>query len=360
MWKRYGDIAIVEENFAAIERYMALTARNRFDSPAANEYQWGDWVSFEALESHDGGAFEKGPDGKKRPRADALVYWHFLGGCHWLWDAQMCAEMAAALGKTTTAALYRAMADEARTYVRQRFLESDGLLPQALRGMQTPALFALKFGIIEKPEAIAATKAALLKNIKDHGDCLQTGFLGTPIILDVLTYEVGRPDIAYKLLLQRKNPSWLHSVEQGATTVWERWNGYSKAEGFLRLSMKSYNHYAYGAVLDWMYGTMAGIQTDPKSPGWRHFVLAPKPDRRMGKVSAQFDSPYGRIASEWVYAPDGTLTWRFTVPPNASATVHLPDGGTKEYGAGTYTVKGGCPAWTYARQDMDRPRAEAF
>ena len=336
MWKRYGDIAIVEENFAAIERYMALTAKNRFDSPAANEYQWGDWVSFEALESHDGGAFEKGPDGKKRPRADALVYWHFLGGCHWLWDAQMCAEMAAALGKTTTAARYRAMADEARTYVRQRFLESDGLLPQALRGMQTPALFALKFGIIEKPEAIAATKAALLKNIKDHGDCLQTGFLGTPIILDVLTYEVGRPDIAYKLLLQRKNPSWLHSVEQGATTVWERWNGYSNAEGFLRLSMKSYNHYAYGAVLDWMYGTMAGIQTDPKSPGWRHFVLAPKPDRRMGKVSAQFDSPYGRIESAWAYEKDGTWNWRVCVPPNTAATVEMPNGERREVVAGEH------------------------
>ena len=126
--------------------------------------------------------------------------------------------------------------------------------------MQTPALFALKFGVLEKPEAIKATKDALLKNIKDHGDCLQTGFLGTPLILDVLTHEVARPDVAYTLLLQRKNPSWLHSVEQGATTIWERWNGYSKADGFLRLSMKSYNHYAYGAVLEWMYGMMAGIK----------------------------------------------------------------------------------------------------
>ncbi len=352
MWKRYGDIAIVEENFAAVERYMALTAKNRFDSPAANEYQWGDWVSFEALESHDGGAFEKGPDGKRRPMADALVYWHFLGGCYWLMDAQMCAEMAEALGNAEAAARYRAMADEARVYVRRRFLEPDGMLPRCLRGMQTPALFALKFGVLEKPEAVKATKDALLKNIREHGDCLQTGFLGTPLILDVLTYEVGRPDVAYTLLLQRKNPSWLHSVEQGATTIWERWNGYSKAEGFLRLSMKSYNHYAYGAVLEWMYGTMAGIQPDPKSPGWRHFVLAPKPDRRMGHVSARYDSPYGRIESAWTYAPDGTLTWRFTVPPNASATVHLPDGGTKEYGAGTYTVNGECSA---VEELMPRP-----
>jgi alpha-L-rhamnosidase len=336
MWKRYGDIAIVEENFAAIERYMALTARNRFDSPAANEYQWGDWVSFEALESHDGGAFEKGPDGQKRPKADALVYWHFLGGCYWLWDAQMCAEMAEALGKAEVAAKYRAMTDEARTYVRRRFLEADGLLPRCLRGMQTPALFALKFGVLEKPEAIRATKDALLKNIKDHGDCLQTGFLGTPLILDVLTHEVARPDVAYTLLLQRKNPSWLHSVEQGATTIWERWNGYSKADGFLRLSMKSYNHYAYGAVLEWMYGTMAGIQPDPKSPGWRHFILAPKPDRRMGHVTAQFDSPYGRIESAWAYEKDGTWNWRVCVPPNTTATVEMPNGERREVVAGEH------------------------
>ena len=339
MWKRYGDIAIVEENFAAVERYMALTAINKFDSPAANEYQWGDWVSFEALESHDGGAFEKGPDGKKRPRADALVYWHFLGGCYWLMDAQMCAEMAEALGKAEAAARYRAMADDALAYVRGRFLEADGMLPRCLRGMQTPALFALKCGVLVRPDAIAATKETLLKNIREHGDCLQTGFLGTPLILDVLTYEVGRPDVAYTLLLQRKNPSWLHSVEQGATTIWERWNGYSKAEGFLRLSMKSYNHYAYGAVLEWMYGTMAGIQPDPKCPGWRHFVLAPKPDRRMGHVNARYDSPYGRIESVWEYKNDGGWKWRVTVPPNTTATVEIPTGRKIEVAAGEHVFK---------------------
>ena len=342
MWKRYGDRTIVEENFDAIERYMALTAKNKFDSPAANEYQWGDWVSFEALESHDGGAFEKDANGKKVPKADALVYWHFLGGCYWLWDAQMCAEMAAALGKADAAVRYRTMSDEARGYVRKRFLEADGLLPQCLRGMQTPALFALKFGILEKPEAIAATKDALLKNIRDHGDCLQTGFLGTPIILDVLTCEVGRPDVAYTLLLQRKNPSWLHSVEQGATTIWERWNGYSKADGFLRLSMKSYNHYAYGSVLDWMYDTMAGIRPDPDAPGWRHFVLAPVPDRRVGRVHAAFESPYGTIESAWAYCGNDEIRFRFRVPPNTTARVVLPDGTEREVASGIhkYSIKG--------------------
>ena len=336
MWKRYGDLSIVEENFDAIGRYMDLTARNKFDSPAANGFQWGDWVSFEALESHDGGAFETDENGVRRPKAEALVYWHFLGGCHWLQDARMCAEMAAALGRGDDAARYSGMAEEALAYVRRRFLEPDGMLPRCLRGMQTPALFALKFGIFESPDAAAATKAALLENISGHGGCLQTGFLGTPIILDVLSSDADGLKAAYSLLLQRKNPSWLYSVDQGATTVWERWNGYTKEDGFLKLSMKSFNHYAYGAVLEWMYGTMAGIMPDPESPGWRHFVLYPKPDRRMGRVSARFDSPYGAIESEWAYSPDGTLSWRFTVPPNTSATVRYPDGRVQECCAGTY------------------------
>jgi alpha-L-rhamnosidase len=234
------------------------------------------------------------------------------------------------------------MADEARNHVRKHFLEADGLLPQCLRGMQTPALFALKFGILEKPEAIAATKDALLKNIRDHGDCLQTGFLGTPIILDVLTCEVGRPDVAYTLLLQRDNPSWLYSVDQGATTIWERWNGYSKADGFLRLSMKSYNHYAYGSVLDWMYGTMAGIRPDPDAPGWRHFVLAPVPDRRVGRVHASFESQYGTIESAWEYGGDDEIGFCFRVPPNTTARVVLPDGTEREVASGIhrYSIKG--------------------
>ena len=342
MWKRYGDLAIVEENFDAIERYMALTAKNKFDSPAANPYQWGDWLSFEPLESHDGGAFEKDAKGKTVPKADALVYWHFLGGCHWLMDAAMCSEMAGALGKKEASARYGKMEEEAREYVRRRFLGKDGGLPDFMRNMQTPNLFAVKCGIFEKPEAEASAKKALLENIKNHGNCLQTGFLGTPIILDVLTYGLGRADVAYTLLLQRDNPSWLYSVDQGATTVWERWNGYSKADGFLRLSMKSYNHYAYGSVLDWMYGTMAGIRPDPDAPGWRHFVLAPVPDRRVGRVQAAFESQYGTIESAWAYGGDDEIMFRFRVPPNTTARVVLPDGTEREVASGIheYSIKG--------------------
>ena len=132
--------------------------------------------------------------------------------------------------------------------------------------MQTPALFALKSGLLEG-DAKERTVVALRKNIADRGDCLQTGFLGTSIIMDTLT-ECGAADVAYTLLLQHKNPSWLYSVDQGATTVWERWNSYSKAEGFGPVAMNSFNHYAYGAVLAWMYKTAAGIAPDSSAPGF--------------------------------------------------------------------------------------------
>ena len=151
-------------------------------------------------------------------------------------------------------------------------------------------------------------------------------------------YGGFRPDVAYTLLLQRKNPSWLYSVLQGATTVWERWNGYTKEEGFLKLSMKSYNHYAYGAVLEWMYATMAGIRPDPESPGWKHFILAPKPDRRLGRAGARFESPYGTIESAWRYDGDGSLKWRVRIPPNTSATVVMPTGEKRELKAGVYKL----------------------
>ena len=203
--------------------------------------------------------------------------------------------------------------------------------------MQTPALFALKLGLVEG-EAKARMAAALKKNIADHGDCLQTGFLGTSILMNTLTYDVGAPDMAYTLLLQHKNPSWLYSVDQGATTIWERWNSYTKKDGFGSAGMNSFNHYAYGAVLAWMYGTMAGIKGDVAKPGFKHIILAPVPNKRIGHVKACFRSPYGPIKSAWNYDAAGKWTWTFTIPANTTATVTVPGEQPKEYVAGTYTV----------------------
>ena len=345
MWKQFGDTTIVDANWDAMEKYLALTAANKFDSPRGNTHQWADWLSFEDYESAGGGlgnripAWEKKPNGKRGPRAVTLDYWHFLGGCYWLWDALMMADMAEATGRTAAVAKYRKMADEARAYLREKFIDkTDGMVLKPFRANQTPALFVLKFGLLTDAKAIAATKAALLKNIKDHGDCLTTGFLGTSILMDTLTYDVGAPEVAYTLLLQHKNPSWLYSVDQGATTIWERWNSYVKATGFGPVGMNSFNHYAYGAVVAWMYGSMAGIREDVKKPGFKHIILAPIPDKRVGNVTAAFDSAYGKITSAWRYGRDGKWIWTFSIPANTTATVMVPGGETKEYVSGTYTI----------------------
>ena len=336
MWKQSGDTAIVDANWESMRRYMALVDEMKYESKQAREHQWADWLSYEKLESRSRAAYNVAADGTRTPKPDALVYWQYLGCCYWLWDARMMAEMARATGRGDEAAAYGEMADRALAFLRGRFVDkSDGMLIGLFRDMQTPALFALKLGVLESADAVAATKTALVKNIKDHGECLQTGFLGTSIIMDTLTYDVGAPEVAYTLLLQHNHPSWLYTVDQGATTFWERWNSYTKASGFGPSDMNSFNHYAYGAVVAWMYGAMAGIRAG-EDGGFRHFTLSPVPDRRMGRVSAAYRSQYGTIKSSWAYGDDGKCVWTFTIPANTTATVRLPGGVAEELPSGTY------------------------
>jgi alpha-L-rhamnosidase len=248
-------------------------------------------------------------------------------------------QMALATGRKFAASKYLRMEKEARKYIREKFFNESGKFRLAqLNTMQTPALFALKLDLVEG-EAKARMIAALKKNIADHGDCLQTGFLGTSILMDTLT-ENGMVDVAYTLLLQHKNPSWLYSVDQGATTIWERWNSYVKATGFGPVGMNSFNHYAYGAVLAWIYKTAAGIAADPDAPGFKNIVMSPKPDRRLGSVKAVYKTPHGIVKSAWRYDGDMWI-WNFTVPAGATATVTspVPDAKAVAYKPGSYEIK---------------------
>ena len=340
VWKQFGDTKLLEDNWAAMEKFVARVNETKYDYEATKGenggYQWADWVGYEDLESCSGRAWK---DGKLRP--EAKLYWNYLGACYWRWDAQMMEAMATAIGKD--AAKYAKMAEEAKEYLKKNFFAADGLLVEPMRGMQTPALFALKLGLVDG-DAKAKTIEALKRNFADHGDCLQTGFLGTSILMETLT-ENGMSDIAYTLLLQHKNPSWLYSVDQGATTIWERWNSYTKEKGFGPVGMNSFNHYAYGAVLAWIYKSAAGIAADPKAPGFKNIIMAPKPDKRVGFVKAEYKSAAGLIKSHWRYESTQTdfgmkWVWDFTVPEGAHATVSLPDGSEpKEYEAGTYHLE---------------------
>jgi len=340
VWKQFGDNAIVEQNWEAMERYMALLDKTRFETAAIGDvkkaYQWADWLSCEKYESFSEKAFEKGADGKLVPRAEAVKYWDYLGGCHWLADAQMMAAMARGTGRD--AAKYEQMAEKARAHVKARFFAAkDGMIDPLFRDMQTPALFALRLGLVEG-EAKARTIKALRENFAAHGDCLQTGFLGTAILLDTLS-ENGMNDLAYTLLLQHRHPSWLYSVDQGATTIWERWNSYTRKDGFGSSGMNSFNHYAYGSVLAWIYKTAAGIAADPAQPGFRRIVMRPVPNRRLGYVRASYRSAAGLVTSAWRYE-DSRWIWEFSVPEGAVAEVTLPNGtAPREYAAGKHRVE---------------------
>ena len=340
VWKQFGDRSVIEENWEAMERFMQHVDETKYDHRALvaenGNYQWADWLSYEPLESHGGGAFTRDRHGNRMPLPDAVVYWNYLGACYWAMDAAMMCDMAAATGRD--AGRYAGMAERAREYLRETFLDGRGGFRTAIfNTMQTPALFALRNGLVEGA-ARERMIARLRANFAEHGGCLQTGFLGTSILMQTLT-DNGMADLAWDLLFQRKNPSWLYSVDNGATTIWERWNSYTLEHGMGPKGMNSFNHYAYGCVCQWIWETAAGIAADPAQPGFRHIVMRPLPDRRLGSLTAEYRSAAGLIRSAWKYE-DESWIWDFTVPDGATATVSLPDGSpSKEYGPGSYHVE---------------------
>ena len=341
VWKQFGDTAIIDENWAAMERFMDHVNATRYDHAALagenGNYQWADWLSYEPLESCSGRAFfQAGPGHPRSLLPDARTYWNYLGASYWVIDAGMMRDMALATGRD--AARYEAMAEAAKEYLKESFLDGKGgFKTPILNTMQTPALFALKNGLVEG-DAREALCARLRGNFAAHDGCLQTGFLGTSILMETLT-ENGMADLAWDLLFQRRNPGWLYSVDNGATTIWERWNSYTRESGLGPQGMNSFNHYAYGCVCEWLWETAAGIAADPVAPGFRHIIMRPVPDRRLGSLEAEFRSAAGPVRSAWRYEGDRWV-WTFTVPEGASASVTLPgETESREYGPGSYTVE---------------------
>ena len=335
VWKQFGDNGIIEESWESMERYMDHLNVTKYDHNALSgengNYQWADWLSYEPLESCGGGTSK---NGKLLP--EAIDYWNYLCASYWAIDAAMMRDMATATGRD--AQKYEQMTAEVKAYIRSQFLNEQGdFKTEILNTMQTPALFLLKNGILEG-EAKERTISRLRQNFADHGNCLQTGFLGTSILMSTLT-ENGMTDIAYDLLFQRKNPSWIYSIDNGATTIWERWNSYTLESGMGPRGMNSFNHYAYGCVCQWLWETAAGIATDTSAPGFCHIIMRPIPDRRLGHIEAEYRSTAGLIKSAWHYQGDKWI-WTFTIPEGATATVTLPgETMSKDYKTGTYTVR---------------------
>ena len=334
IWKQFGDTEIVEQSWKSMEKYINHINETRYDHNALIEengnYQWADWLSYEPLESCGGGAF-----GPKGPLPEAVEYWNYLSASYWLLDAGMMRDMAIGTGRD--ASRYETMTRDAKTYIRERFFDENGKFKtDILNTMQTPALFALKNNILDGA-AKEAMIGRLRKNFAEHGNSLQTGFLGTSILMPTLS-ENGMSDIAWELLFQRKNPSWIYSIDNGATTIWERWNSYMIDKGMGPKGMNSFNHYAYGVVCEWIWETAAGIASDPANPGFRHIIMKPVPDKRLGYLKAEYHSASGVIRSAWKYEGDNWI-WEFSVPDGCTATVTLPgETQSKEYEAGDYKI----------------------
>ena len=323
LWKWYGRREVVDLHWDSMSRYM------RFLASHEEPYQinHGDWLAFEHVVKKPDGTDGEAPD----PRQVKL-----LNACFRIWTDMFMKEMAEATGRMEDARHYAEEERRHRTEFSERYVCADGTLKAEFKG-QCNDLYMLKLGLCGDEAAAEATKRDLVSNIKAHGNRLQTGFLGTAILMPTLTFEANAPELAYTLLLQDRFPSWLYSVEQGATTIWERWNGYTKEKGFGPVIMNSFNHYAYGCVLEWLFAAAAGIRQEPGGIGWKRFVLAPVPDRRIGSVDAAFVSPEGRIASSWQYVGDG-WTWSFEIPAGTTAMVTPPGGTPRIYGPGCHKI----------------------
>ena len=240
VWKAYGDLTIVEENWDAMTRFMEwcdTTGR------AAKKGNWllCDWLSYEKLTIDQRTSWQKGTCTE-----DHLSYQHFLNYCYMVSDARMMSEMAQALGKD--GAIYADIEKRFTEKLLAGWFKADGSLVDLFEGMQTPRLMALKIGIGDTKRHLEELKTI----IHNNGDRLATGFVGTSELLEQLS-RYGEHTLAWTIVLQHAFPSWLYSVDQGATTVWERWDGYRKDKGFGDVGMNSYNHYAYGSVVGWLF-----------------------------------------------------------------------------------------------------------
>jgi alpha-L-rhamnosidase len=272
----------------------------------------------------------------------------FLVTAYHVFDLGIMDKVAQALGKTEDADRFMKRYNERKEFFNKTFVNADkktiGLIGGGIfrpasekavfkvSDVQTSYAVGLALGVFNEeniPYMVKNLAAAVERENKDDNDIirpkysLMTGFIGTAWISKALS-DYGHSDLAYKVLQNNKYPSWLYAVDQGATTIWERLNGYTVENGFGgNNSMNSFNHYSFGAIGQWMLAYSLGIQRD--EPGFKKFILQPEPDPtgQMTWVKGYYDSPYGRINSSWTVAK-GLLTYKATVPANSVATLYLP------------------------------------
>lgn len=329
-WLQSGDKQVIEENWDGMVRYLSAIESKNPDHLWRKDfgYAFGDWLTPTITTPED-----------------------LIATAYWAYDASLMHDMAAATGRTLEAAQYEKMFEQIRVAFQRAYVRPDGFVggtntypsipppaskavidsekQDAVRETQTGYVLALHMHLL--PDQLR-TRAAdrLVKLIEESHWTLGTGFLGTPYLLEELS-DTGHADVAYRLLLNTDYPSWGYLIQRGATTTWERWNGDQKRDD---PSMNSYNHYAYGAVAEWIYRYAAGVDTLPESPGFTTVYLHPNFDGRLGNLQFSYESRRGTIKSEWDVV-GGVVHWTVTVPPNTTALI-----GVDQINADLQTIDG--------------------
>ena len=307
IYRTYGDKAVLEEQFDSMKAWIDWMRERSENGRRSGGSHFGDWLG---LDSPEGSYKGSTPD-------------DLIATAYYKYSTELFIKAAHALARDVSE--YENIPAEAAAAFRREYMENG----RVKNATQTACVLALYFDITDDR---AATASQLNELVKRAGH-LETGFVGTPYLLHALS-DNGYAETAYDLLLRREYPSWLYPISKGATTVWEHWDGIKPDGTMWSTDMNSFNHYAYGAVADWMYGAAAGINSDPDRPGFEHIIFRPVTDRRLDFVKASIDTRRGTVASEW-RRENGRIKYIFTVPEGCGASVII--GGEKhEVGAGTH------------------------
>ncbi len=300
MYLMYGDTQIIAEHYASMEAYMKYLSR--YGNDGAKDF-YGDWLCYDKTDNR------------------------YIAMSYYVHDAELMYKMSKLLGKHERAEYYKELYNDLLLAWREKYICNAELIFDT----QTAYALAIEFELL--PDGMRSRVAEKFKNaIEKNENKLSTGFVGTGILCNALS-SVGLDNLCYNLLLQPEYPGWLYSVRQGATTVWERWNSYTKADGFGKVTMNSFNHYAYGAVAEWLYSCMCGIKPDKNAAGFEHFCIYPSPDlrkeedipdgqRRICHAFATYKTDRGIIESSWEY-DDGTVTYELNIPNGTKAEIGL-------------------------------------
>ncbi|MBN1895765.1 family 78 glycoside hydrolase catalytic domain [bacterium] len=308
VYQCYGDRRILERQYpsmkAWVEYMRARAATSHVDPMLWNvDYTFGDWLAFHSDRSDYPGA---------------TTDMDFISAAYFARSTDLLQRTAVALGKQEDAEQYGALLEKIKAAFVREFISENG---RVANNTQTCYAIALGFGLVPEPlREMAVKRFGWAVNM--FGPQLTTGFLGTPLLCPVLT-QCGRLEDAYDLVNRKEYPSWLYPVTAGATTIWERWDGIKPDGSFQDPGMNSLNHYAYGAIGEWLYRFAAGIEIDEKNPGYKHILIQPHPGGGWNRAGASLETLYGRVASEWEIR-DGKMSLSVEIPVNTDATLFLP------------------------------------